>query len=60
MFKSEENISIESKFAKYNTKNFDTLFNDSVSVDYGEHILRSEFLNLSFENNYLISETEND
>ena len=48
---SSEYISIESKFAKYNTKNFDTLFNDSVSVDYGEHFLRSEFLDLSFENN---------
>jgi len=46
-----EYISIESKFAKYNTKNFDTLFNDSVSVDYGEHFLKSEFLDLSFENN---------
>ncbi len=46
-----EYISIESKFAKYNTKNFDTLFNDTVSVDYGEHILRSEFLDLSLENN---------
>ena len=44
-------ISIKSKFAKYNAKNFDTLFNDSVSVDYGEHILKSEFLDLSFENN---------
>ena len=55
---SSEFISIESKFAKYNTKNFDTLFNDSVSVDYGEHILRSEFLNLSFENN-LVSIYEN-
>ena len=50
-FKDSENISIESKFAKYNTKNFDTLFNDSVSVDYGEHFLKSEFLDLSFENN---------
>ena len=48
---NSEYISIESKFAKYNTKNFDTLFNDSVSVDYGEHILKSEFLDLSFENN---------
>ena len=46
-----EYISIESKFAKYNTKNFDTLFNESVSVDYGEHFLKSEFLDLSFENN---------
>jgi len=48
---SSEYISIESKFAKYNTKNFDTLFNDTVSMDYGEHILRSEFLDLSLENN---------
>ena len=48
---SADYISIKSKFAKYNTKNFDTLFNDSVSVDYGEHILKSEFLDLSFENN---------
>ena len=44
-------ISIKSKFAKYNTKNFNTLFNVSVSVNYGEHTLRSEFLDLSFENN---------
>ncbi len=43
-------ISIKSKFAKYNTKNFDTLFNNSVSIDYGEHVLESEFLDLSFEN----------
>ena len=48
---NSEFISIESKFAKYNTKNFDTLFNNSVSLDYGEHGLKSEFLNLSFENN---------
>ena len=47
---NSEIISIQSKFAKYNTKNFDTLFNNSVSVDYGEHFLKSEFLDLSFEN----------
>ena len=48
--KNSDYISIKSKFAKYNTKNYDTLFNDSVSVDYGEHVLSSEFLDLSFEN----------
>ena len=48
--KESEYISIKSKFAKYNTKNFDTLFNNSVSIDYGEHILKSDFLDLSFEN----------
>ncbi len=49
--KNSEYISITSKFAKYNTKNFDTLFNDMVSIDYGEHLLKSEFLDLSFEDN---------
>ena len=44
-------ILIRSKFAKYNTKNYDTLFNESVSVDYNEHLLKSEFLDLSFEKN---------
>ncbi len=42
-------IEIESKFAKYNAKKFDTLFNDSVSINYGEHLLKSEYLDLSFE-----------
>ena len=51
LFQNSDSISIESKFAKYNTKNFNTLFNNSVSVDYGEHVLKSEFLDLSFEKN---------
>ena len=51
LFQNSDSISIASKFAKYNTKNFDTLFNNSVSVDYGEHVLKSEFLDLSFEKN---------
>ena len=53
-----DTISIYSKFAKYNAKTFDTLFNDSVSVNYGEHVLKSEFLDLSFEKN-LVSIYEN-
>jgi len=51
LLQNSEKISIKSRFAKYNTKNFDTLFNSSVSVDYGEHGLMSEFLDLSFDNN---------
>ena len=50
LLQNSELISIKSKFAKYNTKNYDTLFNNSVSIDYGEHLLKSEFLDLSFEN----------
>ena len=44
-------ILIRSKFAKYNTKNYDTLFNEAVSVNYNEHSLKSEFLDLSYEKN---------
>ena len=51
LLQNSDQISIESNFAKYNTKSFDTLFNDKVSVDYGDHLLKSEFLDLSFENN---------
>ena len=51
LLENSDTILIKSKFAKYNTKNFDTLFNNTVSLDYGEHGLKSEFLNLSFENN---------
>tara|TARA_E500000178_G_scaffold85157_1_gene83704 strand:- start:4263 stop:4853 length:591 start_codon:yes stop_codon:yes gene_type:complete len=58
LLQNSETIFIKSKFAKYNTKNFDTLFNNSVSLDYGEHNLKSEFLDLSFENN-LVSVYDN-
>jgi len=58
LLKNSNIILIKSRFAKYNTKNFDTLFNNSVSLNYGEHDLRSEFLDLSFENN-LVSVYDN-
>ena len=51
LLQNSESILIKSNYAKYNIKSFDTLFNDSVSVDYSEHILKSEFLDLSFEKN---------
>ena len=51
LLKNSEYISIKSNFAKYNSKNFDTLFTDAVSVDYEDHLLTGNFLDLSFENN---------
>ena len=51
LLQNSDLISISSNFAKYNTKSFDTLFNDSILVNYGEHVLKSGFLDLSFENN---------
>ena len=58
LLQNSEKILIESNYAKYNAKSYDTLFNNSVSVDYGDHVLKSEFLDLSFENN-LVSVYEN-
>ena len=58
LLQNSEKILIESNYAKYNAKSYDTLFNNSVSVDYGDHVLKSEFLDLSFENN-LVSIYEN-
>ena len=51
LLKNSEYILIKSNFAKYNSKSFDTLFNDAVSVDYEDHHLTGNFLDLSFENN---------
>ena len=51
LLQNSDLITIRSNFAKYNIRNFDTLFNDSILVNYGEHVLKSEFLDLSFENN---------
>ena len=51
LLQNSDLISIRSNFAKYNIKNFDTLFNDSILVNYREHVLKSGFLDLSFENN---------
>ena len=58
LLQNSEKILIKSNYAKYNTKSYDTLFNNSVSVDYGDHVLKSEFLDLSFENN-LVSVYDN-
>ena len=58
LLQNSDLISIRSNFAKYNIKNFDTLFNDSILVNYGEHVLKSGFLDLSFENN-IVSLYEN-
>ena len=58
LLQNSDLISIRSNFAKYNIRNFDTLFNDSILVNYEEHVLKSDFLDLSFENN-LVSLYEN-
>jgi len=45
-----EKISINSNKAKYNDENNDTSFSGMVKMIYGEHIISSEYLDLSFKN----------
>ena len=47
--KDSEVIIINSDFAKYNTKNYDTQFSENVLMTYDEHIIRSQNLDLFFE-----------
>ena len=46
---NDEKILISSNKAKYNDENNDTFFSGTVEMIYGDHIIRSEFLDLSFK-----------
>ena len=46
---NDEKILISSNKAKYNDENNDTVFSGTVEMIYGDHIIRSEFLDLSFK-----------
>ncbi len=50
--KNESEIFIFSKFAKYNTNNFDTKFYTQVRATYENIIVESENLDLFFKDNY--------
>jgi len=58
LLKNSEKIHINSDFARYNTKSYDTFFKGSVTVKNNIHILKSDYLDLSFEKN-LVSIYEN-
>lgn len=58
LLKNSEKIHINSDFARYNTKSYDTYFKGSVTVKNNIHILKSDYLDLSFETN-LVSIYEN-
>ena len=48
-----ETIKIYSKTADYNKKNNDTIFKNSVSIEYGDQIIRSEVVKLNFSENLI-------
>ena len=50
--KNESKIFIFSKYAKYNSNNFDTKFYTNVKATYEDMIVKSENLDLFFKDNY--------
>ncbi len=48
---NSEDIFIQSDFAKYNSKNYDTNFYENIKVDYAEHNIGCEYLDLLFDKN---------
>tara|TARA_B100000674_G_scaffold440354_1_gene403209 strand:+ start:261 stop:857 length:597 start_codon:yes stop_codon:yes gene_type:complete len=48
-----ETIKIYSKTADYNKKNNDTIFKNSVNIEYGDQIISSEVVKLNFSENLI-------
>ena len=46
--KDKDTVKITSKFGKYNTKNYDTIFSENVIVIYPGHKITGEYLDFSF------------
>ena len=46
--KDKDTVKITSKFGKYNTKNYDTIFSENVVVIYPGHKVTGEYLDFSF------------
>ena len=46
-------INISSKYAKYNSKNYETTFSENITVDYLEHKINCNDMSLSLINNLL-------
>ena len=51
---NSENITITSKYGKYNSENFDTIFSNNVIMDYLDNKITSEYLDFSLERNLML------
>lgn len=51
---NSENITIFSKFGKYNILNYDTIFNKNVHITYKDIEIYGDYLDFSIENNLMI------
>ena len=54
LFKKNETIKIKSKFGKYNTVNYDTIFSKNVKIEYINHTITGDYLDFSMIKNILI------
>jgi len=52
--KNSENITIISKYGKYNSQNFDTIFSKNVIINYLDNKLTGEYLDFSLERNLMV------
>ena len=55
--KNSSTIKVTSDFAKYNSKNYDTIFSKNVIATYPDHKITGELLDFSFVNNIGIFST---
>ena len=51
---NSNDIKITSKYGKYNTVNFDTIFSKNVIIDYLDNNVLGEYLDFSIERNSMI------
>ena len=51
---SGEIINVQSKFGKYNIDNYDTIFSENVSIDYGDNRIKGNYVDFSLNRNSLI------
>ncbi len=51
---NSENINIKSRYGKYNTDNFDTIFSKNVLINYLDNIIKGEYLDFSLGRNSMI------
>ena len=54
LVKNSELIVITSKYGKYNTLNYDTIFSKNVKIDYVDNIITGDYLDFSMMKNLLI------
>ena len=52
--KNSEKITIRSKYGKYNSDNYDTIFSKNVIINYLENKINGEYLDFSIERNSMI------